>query len=52
LCRGWKATHWKFRIEGHRLDRSLALAMAQTDFPRKLTESIADFLRANLMEKV
>ena len=30
-------------IEGHGLDRTLALAMAQTDFPRKMTESIADF---------
>jgi len=38
-----------FRVEGHRLTRSLALAMPRTDFPRKLTESIADFLRARLL---
>jgi DNA-binding transcriptional LysR family regulator len=37
-----------FRIEGHRLNRSLALAMARTEYPRKLTESIAEFLRAQL----
>ena len=40
----------KFRIAGHRLTRSLALAMAQTECPRKLTESIAAFLRAALVE--
>lgn len=40
----------KFRVEGHRLNRTLALAMAQTECPRKLTESIADFLRASLVE--
>ncbi len=40
----------KFRIAGHRLTRSLALAMAQTECPRKLTESIATFLRAALFE--
>ncbi len=40
----------KFRVEGHRLTRSLALAMARTDCPRKLTESIANFLRAALVE--
>jgi LysR family nitrogen assimilation transcriptional regulator len=39
----------KFRIEGHRLNRTLALATAQTDFPRKLTESIIGFLRASLV---
>jgi DNA-binding transcriptional LysR family regulator len=38
-----------FRVEGHRLSRKLALAMARTDYPRKLTESIADFLRAELL---
>ena len=38
-----------FRVEGHRLKRSLALAMAKTDYPRKLTESIANFLRAQLL---
>src|SRR6202521_3791490 len=40
----------KFRIEGHRLTRSLALATAQTECPRKLTESIAAFLRTTLVE--
>jgi len=40
----------KFRIAGHRLTRSLALAMAQTECPRKLTESIATFLRAALVD--
>ena len=40
----------KFRAEGHRLTRSLALAMARTDCPRKLTESVANFLRAALVE--
>jgi len=36
------------RVKGHRLTRSLALAMAQADYPRKLTESIASFLQAVL----
>jgi DNA-binding transcriptional LysR family regulator len=40
----------KFRIAGHRLRRSLALATAQTECPRKLTESIAGFLRAALVD--
>jgi DNA-binding transcriptional LysR family regulator len=40
----------KSRVQGHRLTRSLALAMAQTDCPRKLTESIATFLRAALVQ--
>lgn len=40
----------KFRVAGHRLTRSLALAMAQTECPRKLTESIAGFLRTKLVE--
>ena len=38
-----------FRVEGHRLTRTLALAMPRTDYPRKLTESIANFLRAQLL---
>jgi DNA-binding transcriptional LysR family regulator len=41
----------KFRVEGHHLRRTLALAMARTDCPRKLTESIANFLRAALLEQ-
>jgi DNA-binding transcriptional LysR family regulator len=40
----------KFRITGHRLTRSLALATAQSDRPRKLTESIANFLRSTLVD--
>jgi DNA-binding transcriptional LysR family regulator len=40
----------KFRVEGHRLTRSLALATANTECPRKLTESIASFLRTALVE--
>jgi DNA-binding transcriptional LysR family regulator len=40
----------KFRVQGRRLTRSLALAMAQTECPRKLTESIAGFLRSTLVE--
>ncbi len=38
------------RIEGRRLIRSLALAMVNTEHPRKLTESIASFLRSILTE--
>jgi DNA-binding transcriptional LysR family regulator len=39
----------KFRVGGNRLTRSLALATARTDCPRKLTESIASFLRSALV---
>lgn len=38
------------RIEGHRLTRTLALATARTQYPRKLTESIANSLKAFLSE--
>lgn len=41
----------KFRVEGHRLTRKLALAMARTESPRKLTEAIANFLREALTEQ-
>lgn len=41
----------KFRIEGRRLTRKLALAMIQTENPRKLTEAAAEFLRAALIEQ-
>jgi DNA-binding transcriptional LysR family regulator len=34
-----------YRVAGHRLSRSLALAMVHSDYPRKLTESVADFLQ-------
>jgi DNA-binding transcriptional LysR family regulator len=37
-----------FRIGGHRITRVLGLAMVRTDYPRKLTESIANSLRAML----
>jgi DNA-binding transcriptional LysR family regulator len=36
------------RVKGHRLTRSLALATAQGDYPRKLTESIASLLQSVL----
>jgi DNA-binding transcriptional LysR family regulator len=49
--RGKSRFFQKFRIEGHPLKRSLALAMARTDCPRRLTESIASFLRTALVEK-
>jgi DNA-binding transcriptional LysR family regulator len=34
-----------YRVAGHRLTRSLALAMVRTAYPRKLTESVAEFLQ-------
>jgi hypothetical protein len=34
-----------YRIAGQRLTRSLALAMVRTDYPRKLTQAVADFLQ-------
>jgi DNA-binding transcriptional LysR family regulator len=37
-----------FRVEGHRLNRTVALAMVRTEYPRRLTESVADFLRVQL----
>jgi hypothetical protein len=37
-----------FRVEGHPITRGLALAMVRTDYPRKLTVSIAESLRALL----
>jgi len=48
--RGRSQFFQKFRVEGHSLKRSLALAMANTECPRKLAESIAGFLRATLVE--
>jgi DNA-binding transcriptional LysR family regulator len=38
-----------FRVEGHRLNRTVALATVRTEYPRKLTESVADFLRQHLV---
>jgi DNA-binding transcriptional LysR family regulator len=37
-----------FRVEGHPITRGLALAMVRTDYPRKLTLSIAESLRTML----
>jgi DNA-binding transcriptional LysR family regulator len=37
-----------FRIAGHRITRCLGLAMARTEYPRRLTESIANSLQAML----
>src|SRR5580765_6151457 len=37
-----------FRVDGHPITRSLALAMVQTDYPRKLTVSVAESLRTML----
>jgi DNA-binding transcriptional LysR family regulator len=37
-----------YRIEGYRITRKLALVAARTDYPRKLTESIANSLQAML----
>jgi DNA-binding transcriptional LysR family regulator len=36
---------YTYRVAGHRLTRSLALAMIRSNYPRKLTESVADFLQ-------
>jgi DNA-binding transcriptional LysR family regulator len=38
-----------YRIAGHRLTRSLALAMVRTNYPRKLTQSVAEFLQKMLV---
>jgi hypothetical protein len=40
-----------FRIEGHRISRMLGLVMMRTDYPRKLTESIANALQKMLGEQ-
>ncbi len=37
-----------FRVDGHPVVRGLALAMVRTEYPRKLTVSIAEFLRSIL----
>ena len=34
-----------YRIAGHRLARSLALAMVRSAYPRTLMQAVADFLR-------
>jgi hypothetical protein len=40
-----------YRVAGHRFTRSLVLAMARTDYPRKLTESVAEFLQKMLFSQ-
>ena len=40
-----------FRIAGHRLIRKQALAMPVTEYPRALTQSIANFLKTALTSK-
>ena len=37
-----------FRIEGHHINRMLGLAMVKTEYPRKLTDSIASSLQTML----
>lgn len=37
-----------FRVQGHRITRTLGLVTVKTDYPRKLTESIANSLQAML----
>ena len=39
-----------YRVEKHPIRRGLALAMVQTEYPRKLTLSIADTLRKLLLD--
>jgi LysR family nitrogen assimilation transcriptional regulator len=39
-----------FRIDGHRISRQLGLVMMRTDYPRRLTESIANALQNMLGE--
>lgn len=46
--RGGAASFQTFRVAGHRLVRNQALAMAQTAYPRALTEAIAKLLQASL----
>ena len=48
-----RGTHFfhPLRVKGHRLTRSLALAMAHADYPRRLTESIAGFLQGALKQE-
>jgi DNA-binding transcriptional LysR family regulator len=49
--RGQARFFYLHRIGGHRLMRKQALAMAKTDYPRKLTQSIANFLQTTLTER-
>jgi DNA-binding transcriptional LysR family regulator len=36
---------YTYRVAGHRLTRSLALATVRTNYPRQLTESVAEFMQ-------
>lgn len=49
--RGPMKFYQTFRVAGHRLVRRQALAMAQTPYPRALTESIAAYLQEALRER-
>jgi DNA-binding transcriptional LysR family regulator len=49
--RGRSGFFHKFRAQGHRVTRTLALATAQTAFPRKLTDAVASFLQTMLVEE-
>jgi len=49
--RGPMKFYQTFRVAGHRLVRRQALAMAQTPYPRALTEAIAAYLQEALGEK-
>jgi DNA-binding transcriptional LysR family regulator len=49
--RGAMRFYLTFRVAGRRLVRHQALAMARTEYPRALTESIAAFLQAALAQE-
>ncbi len=49
--RGQTRFYHLHRVGGHRLMRKQALAMAKTEYPRKLTQSIANFLQTTLTER-
>jgi DNA-binding transcriptional LysR family regulator len=51
VLRGRTRFFYTYRVEGHRATRSLALAMVRTDYPRKLTLSVAEFLQKLLTEE-
>lgn len=48
--RGHSGFFHKFRVPGHTIKRTLALAAAQSAFPRKLTEAITNSLQAMLVK--
>jgi DNA-binding transcriptional LysR family regulator len=49
--RGRMRFYQTFRVAGRRLVRHQALAMARTEYPRALTESIAAFLQSALAQE-